>query len=231
MNSRRGSAEAIRTLRSNLRFLIMRHFGDGKMKAFLITSAVKGEGKSFISAALAIAFAQTGKRVVLVDADMRKPDLHRMLGVDGSVGLANVLRDTASLDNALCDTPIGTLKLLPAGTLPKESDAATPAELFSSEAMQHLLQRLREQFDLVLIDTPPMLVVSDASILAPMTDGVLLVVELGYVTKTAVQQVKEQLELAQAKLLGVVINKASRKRGYDYYRDYYHYAGYYEREP
>jgi len=231
MNSRRGSAEAIRTLRSNLRFLIMRHSSDGKMKAFLITSAVKGEGKSFISAALAIAFAQTGKRVVLVDADMRKPDLHRMLGVDGSVGLANVLRDTASLDNALCDTPIGTLKLLPAGTLPKESDAATPAELFSSEGMQHLLQRLREQFDLVLIDTPPMLVVSDASILAPMTDGVLLVVELGYVTKTAVQQVKEQLELAQAKLLGVVINKASRKRGYDYYRDYYHYAGYYEREP
>ncbi len=231
MNSRRGAAEAIRTLRSNLRFLIIRHSSDGKMKAFLITSAVKGEGKSFISAALAIAFAQTGKRVVLVDADMRKPDLHRMLGVDGSVGLANVLRDTASLDNALCDTPIGTLKLLPAGTLPKGSDAATPAELFSSEGMQHLLQRLREQFDLVLIDTPPMLVVSDASILAPMTDGVLLVVELGYVTKTAVQQVKEQLELAQAKLLGIVINKASRKRGYDYYRDYYHYAGYYEREP
>jgi tyrosine-protein kinase Etk/Wzc len=97
--------------------------------------------------------------------------------------------------------------------------------------MQHLLQRLKERFDIVLIDTPPMMAVTDPSILAPMTDGVLLVVELGHVSRSAVQKVKEQLELAQAKLLGVVINKASRKRGYDYYRDYYYYHGYYEREP
>ncbi len=232
MNSRRGAAEAIRTLRSNLRFLLLRQSGDGKMQTFLITSAVKGEGKTFIAASLAIAFAQIGKRVVVVDADLRKPDLHRMLGVDGSVGLGNVLRDTASLDSALCATPLETLKVLPAGTLPRESDAATPAELFSSEAMQHLLQRLRERFDLVFIDVPPALAVTDPTIIAPLTDGVLLVAELGHVTRSAVQEVKEQLELAQAKLLGVVINKASRKRGYDYYRDYYrYYSGYYEREP
>jgi tyrosine-protein kinase Etk/Wzc len=231
MTSRRGAAEAIRTLRSNLRFLILRQSSDGKMQTFLVTSAVKGEGKSFISTTLAIAFAQTGKRVVLIDADLRKPDLHRLFGLDGDVGLANVLRDAASLESALLPTQLETLKLLPAGVLPKDSDAATPAELFSSEAMQHLLQRLKERFDIVLIDTPPMMAVTDPSILAPMTDGVLLVVELGHVSRSAVQEVKEQLELAQAKLLGVVINKASRKRGYDYYRDYYYYHGYYEREP
>jgi len=231
MTSRRGAAEAIRTLRSNLRFLILRQSSDGKMQTFLVTSAVKGEGKSFISTTLAIAFAQTGKRVVLIDADLRKPDLHRIFGLDGDVGLANVLRDAASLESALLPTQLETLKLLPAGVLPKDSDAATPAELFSSEAMQHLLQRLKERFDIVLIDTPPMMAVTDPSILAPMTDGVLLVVELGHVSRSAVQEVKEQLELAQAKLLGVVINKASRKRGYDYYRDYYYYHGYYEREP
>jgi tyrosine-protein kinase Etk/Wzc len=231
MTSRRGAAEAIRTLRSNLRFLILRQSSDGKMQTFLVTSAVKGEGKSFISATLAIAFAQTGKRVVLIDADLRKPDLHRFFGLDGDVGLANVLRDAAPLESALLPTQLETLKLLPAGVLPKDSDAATPAELFSSEAMQHLLQRLKERFDIVLIDTPPMMAVTDPSILAPMTDGVLLVVELGHVSRSAIQEVKEQLELAQAKLLGVVINKASRKRGYDYYRDYYYYHGYYEREP
>lgn len=231
MTSRRGAAEAVRTLRSNLRFLILRQSGDGKMQTFLVTSAIKGEGKSFIASTLAIAFAQIGKRVVLVDADLRKPDLHRLFGLDGSVGLANVLLDTASLDSALLPTRLETLKLLPAGVLPKGSDAATPAELFSSEAMQHLLQRLKGQFEIVLIDTPPIAVVTDASILAPMVDGVLLVVELGHVSRSAVQEIKEQLELAQAKLLGAVINKASRKRGYDYYRDYYYYHGYYEREP
>jgi tyrosine-protein kinase Etk/Wzc len=231
MTSRRGAAEAIRTLRSNLRFLILRQSSDGKMQTFLVTSAVKGEGKSFISATLAIAFAQTGKRVVLIDADLRKPDLHRLFGLDGDVGLANVLRDAAPLESALLPTQLETLKLLPAGVVPKDSDAATPAELFSSEAMQHLLQRLKERFDIVLIDTTPMMAVTDPSILAPMTDGVLLVVELGHVSRSAVQKVKEQLELAQAKLLGVVINKASCKRCYDYYRDYYYYHGYYEREP
>ncbi len=231
MTSRRSAAEAIRTLRSNLRFLIMRYSSDGKMKTFIITSAIKGEGKSFISAALGIAFAQTGKRVIVVDADLRKPDLHKFLGVDETVGLANVLKDTASLDEALKETKVPNLYLLPAGVLPKGSDSVTPAELFSSEAMQHLLQRLKERFDLVIIDTPPMMAVADPSILAPMADGILLVVELGHVTKTAVQEVKEQLELAQAKILGAVINKASRKRGYDYYRDYYYYHDYYEREP
>lgn len=232
MTSRRGAAEAVRTLRSNLRFMILRQSGDGKMQTFLITSAVKGEGKSFVAATLAIAFAQIGKKVVLVDADLRKPDLHQFFGVDGEVGLAQVLRDATSLDNALCSTSLETLKLLPAGVLPKESDAATPAELFSSEAMQHLLQRLKERFEVILVDAPPMMVVTDPSILAPMVDGVLLVVELGRMTRAAVQSVKEQLELAQARLLGIVINKASRKRGYDYYRDYYHYYhGYYEREP
>ena len=226
MTSRRSVAEAIRTLRANLRFIILYRSGETKMKTFLITSSVKGEGKSFVTAALGIAFAQIEKRVVVVDANLVNPDLHKFFGVDETVGLADVLKGAASLEDALKETKMANLQLLPAGTYRKGSTLITPAELFGSETMRHLLQRLKEQFDLVLIDTPSMTVVADPSVLASMTDGVLLVVELGHVTRNAIQQVKEQLELAQANILGVVINKASRKRGYDYHDDYYRYLGY-----
>ncbi|MFN4180658.1 MAG: polysaccharide biosynthesis tyrosine autokinase [Armatimonadota bacterium] len=226
MTSRRSVTEAIRTLRANLRFIILHRSGEAKMKTFIITSSVKGEGKSFVTAALGIAFAQIEKRVVVVDADLLNPDLHKFFGVDETIGLADVLKGAVSLEDALKETKMANLQLLPAGTHRKGSTSITPAELFGSEAMSHLLQRLKEQFDFVLIDTPSMTVVSDPSVLASMTDGVLLVVELGHVTRNAIQQVKEQLELAQANILGVVINKASRKRGYDYHDDYYRYLGY-----
>lgn len=225
MASRHGVAEAIRTLRSNLRFTIMRQSGERAAKVFLITSSVKGEGKSFVSAALGLAFAQLGKRVVIVDADLLNPSLHRFLGVDDAVGLADVLKGVASLDDALRETKAANLQLLPAGRHGKGATSITPAELLNSEAMLNLLHRLEERFDLVLIDTPPIAAVADPCVLAPLVDGVLLVVELGRVTRTAIQGVKEQLELAQAKVVGAVVNKASQKRGHDFPRDYYHYLG------
>jgi len=219
MTSRHSVAEAIRMLRANLRFAIMRRSRGNGMKVFLITSATKGEGKSFVAAALGIAFAQIGKRVVIVDANLLSPDLQRFFGVDGNVGLADVLKGTASIDEALMETNFANLRLLPARAHLKESTPANSARLFNPEAVLGLLQRLREQFDLVLIDTPPMMAVTDPSVLASMADGVLLVVDLGSVTKTVAQRVKEQLDLAQAKIVGIVINKASRRQGYDY-RDY-----------
>ncbi|MFN3422411.1 MAG: polysaccharide biosynthesis tyrosine autokinase, partial [Armatimonadota bacterium] len=226
MTSRRSVAEAVRTLRANLRFIILHRSGEAKMKTFIITSSVKGEGKSFVTAALGFAFAQIEKRVVVVDANLLNPDLHNFFGVDGTVGLADVLKGVVPLESALKRTKIDNLQLLPAGTHRKGITSITPMELFSSEAMRNLLQRLKEQFDLVLIDTPSVTAVADPSVLASMVDGVLLVVELGYVTRNAVQSVKEQLELAQANILGVAVNKASRKRNYDYHDDYYRYLGY-----
>lgn len=226
MTSRRSVAEAIRTLRANLRFIILHRSGEAKTKTFIITSSVKGEGKSFVTAALGVAFAQIEKRVVVVDANLVNPDLHKFFGVDETVGLADVLKGAASLEDALKGTKMANLQLLPAGTHRKGSTSITPTELFSSEAMRYLLQRLKEQFDLVLIDTPSVTAVADPSVLALMVDGVLLVVELGYVTRNAIRSVKKQLELAQANILGVIINKASRKRGYDYHDDYYRYLGY-----
>lgn len=227
MTSRHSVAEAIRTLRANLRFIIMRQSSNGGKKVFLIASAVRGEGKSFVTAALGIAFAQIGKRVVVVDADLLNPDLHKFFGVDETVGLADVLKGIASFGDVLKGTGVENLQLLPAGTHRKGKTSITPAELFGSGAMQNLLQCLKERFDLVLIDAPPVMTVTDPIILAPLVDGVLLVVELGHVTRTAVKKVKEQLELAQAQIIGVIVNKASRKRSYDYYHDY-HYLGYRE---
>lgn len=221
MTSRQIGAEAVRTLRANLRFII-RQSSDREMKALLITSSLKGEGKSFVTAALGIAFAQIGKRTVVVDANLLNPELHKFFGVDGTIGLADVLKGVASLDKALKEAQTENLKLLPAGAHHKGS-TITPAELFDPEAIAQLLQRLREKFDLVLIDAPPMMEVTDPSILASIVDGVLLVVELGYVTKTVIQSVKRQIDLAQAKILGVIINKAPRKRGYEFHSDYYCY--------
>ncbi|MCS7187301.1 MAG: polysaccharide biosynthesis tyrosine autokinase [Armatimonadetes bacterium] len=216
MTSRHIVAEAFRTLRANLRFVIMNRSSGGEVKVFLITSTIKGEGKSFVTASLGIAFAQIGKRVVIVDANLVNPCMHKFFGVDGTDGLSDVLKGVVSLDDALKGTRAANLQLLPSGTHLKGSTSITPVELFSSEPMRDLLQRLKERFDLVLIDTSPMMAFADTNILAPMADGVLVVVELERAARKAIESVKEQLELAQVKIIGTVVNKASQKQSYEY---------------
>ncbi|GBC98044.1 Putative tyrosine-protein kinase YveL [bacterium HR17] len=214
MHSQRRAAEAIRTLRSNLKFL-------GRKRPFrtlVITSAVGGEGKTFLTAALGLAYAHAGYRVILVDADLRHPSLHQRFKLTDGIGLREVLEGTVSLDEALRSGPMQNLWVLPAGTPPP-----TPAELLDSPSMQKLLGALRERADIVLLDTPPLLAVTDAILLAPIADGFLMVVATN-TPRVALTKAREQMELAEAPLLGAVLNRVTSKSMRGYY-DYYGYYG------
>lgn len=218
MRSRRQAAEALRTLRANLRFLARKK----PFKCLLVTSVTAGEGKTFVASGLAIAFAQIGHRVILLDADLRHPQIHTCFNLDKrDVGLAEVLKDGVPLEEALQAGPIENLLILPAGKHLKAPDG-----LLENPNIPDLLLHLKEKADIVLIDTPPALPVSDASLIAPFTDGVLLVIAAGQPPKSAVLKVKEQLELAEGQVIGAVINKATPKNWRGYY-DYYHYYSYY----
>jgi tyrosine-protein kinase Etk/Wzc len=220
MQSQRRTAEAIRTLRANLKFLSRKR----PFRTLLVTSLTAEEGKTFLAAALGLAYAQDGYRVILVDADLRHPDLSRRLKLKGGAGLREVLEGTTSLDEALQAGPIGNLWVLTAGTPPP-----SPVELLDSPAMSQVLNALKERADLVIIDSPPILPVTDAVVLAPLMDGVLLVTT-AQTPRPALLKAREQLELAEATLLGAVLNKITGKSvrgGYYYYGYYGYYYTYY----
>lgn len=220
MQSQRRTAEAIRTLRANLKFLSRKR----PFRTLLVTSLTAEEGKTFLVTALGLAYAQDGYRVILVDADLRHPDIRRRLKLKEGAGLREVLEGTASLDEALQAGPIGNLWVLTAGTPPP-----SPVELLDSPAMSQVLNALKERADLVIIDSPPVLPVTDAVVLAPLMDGVLLVTT-AQTPRPALLKAREQLELAEATLLGAVLNKITGKSvrgGYYYYGYYGYYYTYY----
>lgn len=211
MRSQRRTAETIRTIRSNLKFLSRKR----PFRTLLISSPLSEEGKTFLAAALGIAYANAGYRVILVDTDMRHPDLHRRFQLTDGIGLREVLDGTVTLDEALRAGPVPNFWLLPAGTPPP-----SPAELLDSPAMQRLLGALKERADVVLLDSPPILPVTDATVLAPIVDGMVLVIASGS-PRAALLKAREQLDLAEAPLLGVVMNKVTPKNIRGYYYDYY----------
>jgi len=216
MQSQRRTAEAIRTLRANLKFLSRKR----PFRTLLVTSLTAEEGKTFLVTALGLAYAQDGYRVILVDADLRYPGIRRRLKLKEGAGLREVLEGTASLDEALQAGPIGNLWVLTSGTPP-----TSPVELLDSPAMSQVLNALKERADLVIIDSPPILPVTDAVVLAPLMDGVLLVTT-AQTPRPALLKAREQLELAEATLLGAVLNKITGKSvrgGYYYYGYYYYY--------
>lgn len=220
MSSRRQAAENFRSLRANLKFLSRRH----PIRCLLVTSATSKEGKSFVATNLAIAYAYTGHKVILVDADFRRPSLHKTFRLEKMVGLAEVLRGEISVTEALQPGPIKNLWLLPAG-----KSSPTPDESLDSPELERVLMNLKEQADIVLIDTPPLLPVADTTLIAPYTDGVLFVIASGQPSRKALMKVKEQLEMAEARLIGTVMNLVTPKnlRGYYYYydRDYVYTEG------
>ncbi len=219
MTSRRAAAESIRNLRTNIRFLSARN----PVRTILITSSVAREGKSFIATCLAIAYAQAGQQVVLIDGDMRQPAVDRYLGLDRSVGLSSVLVGELSLQEALQTTPLAPLKVLAAGPTPPN-----PAELLESSAMVNLLKSTELEGHTIIIDSPPLLLVADPNVLAPLVDGVLVVVHAGHTVREALLRSRDQLTLSGANLIGVVLNQVSPRtgRGYYYYRYYYYYYRY-----
>jgi non-specific protein-tyrosine kinase len=209
-------SEAFRVLRTNIRFSSV----DRQIRTLLVTSPGPLEGKSLTVANLAVTMAQAGLKVVVVDADLRRPRQHRIFDIHPRGGLAQSLLE--GLANGRLQTVGGTsLAVLPVGERPPN-----PVELLGSQRMQDLLAQLLQQVDMVLIDTPPMLPVADAAVLAPHIDGVLLVVHAGKTRRQALRQAVEGLRQVGANLIGVSLNSVPR-RGGGYYYNYAYYDRYY----
>lgn len=204
-------AEAYRTLRTNLQFVQI----DGGHRTFVVTSALPEEGKSTTSANLALALASADQTVLLIDADLRRPRLDQYLGIEGAVGLTDVLIGEARLNDAVQQWGRNRLYVLPAGRTPPN-----PSELLDSKAMTLLLDQLKPEFDWVVIDAPPLLPVTDAAVLAGRTSGVILAVAANQTTEHQFQMALEQLQSVDAPVAGVVLVKAPVKElgayGYGY---------------
>jgi capsular exopolysaccharide synthesis family protein len=183
-------------------------------KLIQVSSPEPGDGKTTSISNLAIAIAQSGKRVLLVDADLRRPTVHEMFRVSQEVGLSDVLLGEIEWENAIKATPFASLSVLTAGLAPEN-----PAELLSSPALAVLLRRVREDFDYVLVDSPPILAVTDPCIVAPHTDGMLLVVRMEKNKRPAVERTRDTLDSYGVRLFGVVANDFNvdaNREGYNY---------------
>jgi len=203
-------AEALRQLRTNLQFVNV----DAPARAIAVTSAVPGEGKTTTACNLAIVFAEAGKRVVIVDADLRRPRVAEYLNVEGAVGLTNVLAGQATVDDALQQWGTSGVFVLPAGSIPPN-----PSELLGSRNMEALLASLRQGFDVVIVDTPPLLPVTDGAVAATIVDGTVLVFRCGKTTTAQARSAADALAAVDARVLGCVLNMVPRKSSgaYTYY--------------
>ena len=212
-------SEAFRTLRTNLEYTGV----DKPLKIILVTSSGPGEGKTTIASNLAFVLSQSDKKVILLDADLRKPSMHRKFNITNRIGLSHVLRGKMSVPDALHHWSFdGSRKMgiLTSGSLPPN-----PAELLGSERMGQILRELAALADYVVIDTPPM-IVSDAQVLSPWVSGILFVIKPGFTHTDVARTTIEQLTRVNARVLGVVMNSIPRNRSY-YYGGYSHYAPYY----
>lgn len=206
--------EAYRTLRSNLVFT-----GIGiKTPAVLVSSPGVGEGKSSTVANLAITMAQTGKRVILVDTDLRRPVLHHIFELEGGPGLTDVMLGNCSLEEALYPTEVEGLRVMPCGPLPPN-----PAELIDSQQMAAIIEELKQRADIIFFDSPPLVPVTDAMLLSTYCDKVLLVCGSGETSRQALARARQLLDNARAPVAGVVLNKLDLNRHGHYYDSYYYY--------
>lgn len=203
--------EQFRTIRTNIKFSMP----DEPLKTILITSSTPGEGKSTNAANLGIVFAQEDKRVLIIDADMRKPTLHHTFKTFNKVGLSNILARKSLLHEAVQETFIVGLDVITSGPIPPN-----PAELLSSQGLDALLQHVKNDYDIIIIDSPPLLSVTDAQILANKCDGTIMILNTGVVDKRAVKKAKDLLEASHTKILGVVLNNYKTPSHYNYYEDY-----------
>jgi capsular exopolysaccharide synthesis family protein len=190
-------SEQYRTIRTNIQFSSV----DKEQKIIMVTSTGPGEGKSTTVANLAVVLAQQGKRVLLIDGDLRKPTVHYTFKVSNIYGVSNVLTRQTSLKEAIVTTRIPDLDVLPSGPVPPN-----PSELINSKAMDHLLEEAISIYDYVLFDTPPVLAVTDGQLLSNRCDGVILVLSSGKTQNEAALKAKELLVNAKAKIIGTVLN-------------------------
>jgi exopolysaccharide transport family protein len=212
-------AESYRALRTSL---LLSNLG-APPKVIMVTSALPQEGKTTTSINCAVVLAQKGVRVLLIDADLRRPSIHKTLGMAPRSGLSNVLTGSATLENSIARSSIlPNLDVLPAGTPPPN-----PAELLASTNMRDMLERLRAHYDHIVVDTPPTLSVTDAVVLSPRADAIVLVIRSGQTTKQALRRSRDILAQVSAKVSGVLLNAVDLSSP-DYYY-YYEYQGKYAR--
>jgi capsular exopolysaccharide synthesis family protein len=209
------AAEAFRTLRTSLAFATPQ-----PVKTLLVTSPGPSEGKTTVVANLAVALGQAGRRVVVVDADLRKPHQHEMFAVPNHRGLTNVLVGQAELGKVVVETSVPGVALLTSGPVPPN-----PAELLDTATARSVWDRLAKEYDLVLVDSPPAAVVTDAVIIASQVEAVLVVVKAGTTRNEALAECRERLQKAGARVLGAVLNEVRPGGGYYYYPYRYYYYG------
>ena len=200
-------AEAFRVLRTNLQFVKL----DAERQAILVSSALPNEGKTLTATNLAISMAQSGRSVLLIDADMRNPNVAELLGLENSVGLLSVLVGRTTIEQAI-QPHVSGISFMGTGPV-----APNPAEVLESRAMRDLLNRVRLEFDTVIIDAPPMLPVADASILLTEVDGALLLVRHGSTTREQLRLAVERVETVGGRLFGCVLNRTPRRASDDAY--------------
>lgn len=216
-------AEAYRRLRTNLQFLEL----GGRRRSIVISSSVAGEGKTTTAINIASTLADAGESVLLIDADLRRPSLANYLKLDGTVGLTTVIIGRAALGDVVQPLGQGNLHVLPAGQIPPN-----PSELLGSEPMERLLAEATDRYDMVIIDSPPLLPVTDAAVLSHSTGGVLLVVGSGLVARPGLAAAIESLEKVDANILGLVLNGVKAEHGqYGYHHYYYRHAAESESAP
>ena len=225
-NSKFFVSEAYKTLRTNILFSA----GDSGSKSFVITSAIPGEGKTTNAINLAISFAQTEKKVVLIDGDLRKPKLHKYFDLENKTGVSNVISGVYDGTNKdfIQNTHIENLDLITSGHIPPN-----PIELMASDNMCKFIKKLEEIYDFIIIDTPPVNVVSDALVLSKYVTGYIMVARSEYTEYQSLNSAMSNFELANIKPLGIILNDVANKRsrysskrkyGYKSYYNYYRYG-------
>lgn len=208
-------SEAYKTLRTNIQFSSL----DSRIKTLVITSSGPAEGKTTTSSNLAVTMAQGGYKTIIIDCDQRKPKLHKVFGISNTMGLSNFLIGEAKFQEVVQVTEVENLHVLTAGVRPPN-----PSELLASSRMKNFIEELKKEYDHIILDTPPVIMVTDAQILSRYADGSILVVASGEADKEAAVRAKELLEKVNSRILGVVLNKidTSRKGYYGRYYTYYY---------
>jgi capsular exopolysaccharide synthesis family protein len=206
----------------SIRTTLLLSSSDSRLKILAISSPLPQEGKTATVSNLAVTFAQTGKTVLVIDTDLRKPTQHKIFKVKNQNGLTNFLSGNIEGDDLVKKTQVPNLYLINSGPAP-----TNPLELLSSEKMANLIDSLKKHFEYILIDTPPLLLLSDAFVLGPKIDGMILVVRGGKTSRDSLKQVEEKLSAYKIKCPGVIINGADlREHDYYYMKQYHHYYDY-----